>query len=153
MEQSDGLHPETEQIQWFAGDQFMRYEGGHEGIVDVLLALEDVLIHPPQMVHRSRLGIDVDRSLHHHVEAADLVKAEGVIDMVVREENGNTSIDALPKSLLAKIGGCIDEYGSGLVLIIDESDGGRSPQSLVPGIAALTHVASTADRRNSRRGS
>ena len=92
MKQPDGLHSEPEEIKWLSRPEFVWHECGHEGIIDVLFSLEDVLIDPTQMIHCSRLGIDIYWSLHRHVETANLVESECVVDMVVGEENRVTAI-------------------------------------------------------------
>ena len=95
VEEPNGLHPETIEVQRLPGNQLVRDQCGHKRIVDVLLPLEDVPIHPSKMVHRAGFRIDVDRRLHHHIEATNLVEAERVIDMIMREEDCITAIDAL----------------------------------------------------------
>jgi hypothetical protein len=127
VKQPDGLNLEAEQVQLHFRVDLMRDQGGHEGVVDVSLPLEDVLIDPPQVVEGVRLGVDVDRCLHRDVESADFIQAKGVINMVMGEQDRITAINSRSKYLLTKIRRGIDQDGPWLVLSINESDGGRGP--------------------------
>jgi hypothetical protein len=49
--------------------------------------LEDMPVHPPQVLGGPGIGVDVDRRFHQGVESAYLVEPERVIDVTVGEED------------------------------------------------------------------
>ena len=101
----------------------MRYQGGNEGIVDIPIPLKDVPVDTIQMVKRVRFRIDVDWRSHRHIETADLIKTESVINVVVRKQDCITTINAGSQNLLSQIRRGIDQDRTRMVIGINESNG------------------------------
>jgi hypothetical protein len=103
------------------------------------------------MIKGMRLGIDVDRSLHGDIESTDFIKAEGMVNMVVGKQNRVTPINTRSQHLLAQIRRGINQDGAGVVLIVNEPDGGRSPQAFIPRIITTADLALAPDGGDARR--
>ena len=81
-------------------------------------------------------GHDRDRRSLHGVEAPDLVDAEHVIGVGVREQDGVHAAHVVGERLRAQIGGGVDEHephGGG-------DSPGRRPAGLVTGVSARADV-------------
>ena len=122
VKKPDRLDIQTEEIEPAARVQFVGNQRRHERIVDISFPLENVAVDPPQMFQRVGLGVDVDRRFHRHVEPANLVEAEGVVDVIVREQDRIAPIDPFPQDLLTKIRRGVDQDGPRLAAVVCESD-------------------------------
>ena len=96
------------------------------------------------------LGVDLDRRLLHHVEPADLIKPEGVIDVVVREEDRVAARQAVPQRLLPKVRPGVDEDRARAACGIDKLDGGGRAQARVARIGRSADRAPAADGGHAR---
>lgn len=85
VEQANRQEPKTKKIDWVVDPYFVGDERCHKRIIDVLVGLEHVLKYAVEVVEGVPLGIYVDWLLHDGVESAHLVKAKGVVNMVVRK--------------------------------------------------------------------
>jgi hypothetical protein len=73
------------------------------------MATKDVAKDALKEVSRARVAEDFDRRLHDRVVATHIIETEGVIDMIVREEDAVEAHEAEPQTLLAMIWWTIDE--------------------------------------------
>jgi hypothetical protein len=80
------------------------------------------------------------------IERTNIVEAENVIDVAVRDQNGIKPLDICPQGLLTKIDRCIDE--DLFVLVFDQD---RNPQPLVARVVGQARLTITPDRRNTGR--
>ena len=67
------------------------------------------------------VGVDIDGAILHDVETAGVIETKGVIDVVVGVDNCITAVQLVAQSLLAEIGGSIDENNPGISLWVDEA--------------------------------
>lgn len=153
MQQTDRRDAQAEEVDWRIGVDAVGDERRDEGLLDVLRWIEDVLIHAGEKLERVRLGVDIDRLLHHGVETADFIESPGVIDVVVRDEDGIEPVEFRTQGLLTKIRPRVDEDDAVVAVRIGEGDGGAGSEALVARVGAGADFAMTADGGNAGRGS
>ena len=83
------------------------------------------LLPPLQIDPRNLISEDRHRSVA-KIQRTDVVEAEHVVDMAVRDEHGVEPVDLRPQRLLPKVDGRIDKD---LIVVVLEQDG--DPQTLV----------------------
>lgn len=126
VHQGDWGDVESEEVEGLVGFNDVGDERSDKGFLNVLVRLKDVLVHTRERVHRVLIGVDVDGLFHHFVETTNFVESEGVIDMVVSEEDRVDSGDVFTKNLLAEIRRGIDHDDTINTLGIGELDRGAA---------------------------
>ena len=111
-----------------------------------------MLVHPPQVLHGVRLGVDVDGRLLHDVEAAHFVEAEGVVDVVVCEEDGVAAPELRGEGLLAQVGRGVDQHRARVAGGVGKLDGGAGAEAGVARIGAGADGAVAGDGGDASRG-
>ena len=152
VQQADGREADTEEVQRLVGVEFVRDQCRDERLVDVVRGLEDVLVHAAEVVERVRFGVDVDRRLLHGVEAADLIEAEGVIDVVMGVDDRVAACEAGAEGLLAQVGRGVDQDGAVVPGGIGELQARAGAEAAVARVGRCAHSAGAADEGNARAG-
>jgi hypothetical protein len=98
----------------------LRNERGHERVVDVLFALEDVLVYAKQMLHGVSVSKNLNRRFHHGVESTHFIETERVIHVIVREDDGIASIQSVTKRLHSQVRRRIDQHQPRLAVGVSE---------------------------------
>lgn len=119
------------EIKGLQGSDAAGRECGNERLVDVAIGIKDVLIHAAEKGQGVVIGVDIDGSLLQGIEAADFIQAEGVINVIVGEEDGIDALDAKAQALLAQVGTSINQDRSRISGWICEVNRGRGAKALI----------------------
>src|SRR6185369_4497999 len=114
----------------------------------VLRGLEDVPERPADLAERLLVRVDGDRPPLEEVEHAQLVEAERVIRMRVRQQDRVEPLQADREKLLPAVHARVDEN----LRAIRPLEQARRPQTLVPRILGPADAALAADARDARGG-
>jgi len=111
-----------------------------------------VLIDAGESGHGVFIGVDIDRLIHDLVKPADFIEPEGVIDMVMCEEDGIDAGDALAEDLFTEIRGGVYENDSVDAGGIGELDSCRCSRAYVAWVCGGARFAIACDNGDSRGG-
>lgn len=153
VQEPQRLNTKPEQVKcpsWMKGDVI---EIRDVGRVHVAVWRVDVRVDSVQAFEHLRFGVNSNRCLHQRVVSAYFVEPEDVIDVGVGDEDSITTVQSMTQSLLAMIGGNVDEQGSGTSVGIDKTHRRTASKAGVPRISRRTGRTRTPDARDPRRGS
>ena len=124
------------------GDQGDAWHGAERRLV-----IEDVGKHAPDDAKCFFIAVDGQRRALANIERANVVEAENVVGMTVRQQNGVEAVESNTERLLAEVRSGINHN----VLAATGDQQGRA-QPLIVGIVGLTHAAGTSEGGNTHGG-
>ncbi len=148
MHESQRLDSQAVQLDWLARREGMCVHARDERVIDVLVFLKNVLVHPLKMGSRMWFRPEIDGGLLSDIEAAYLVETERVINVVVRKEDAIAASNSRPQYLLAEIRRSVDQDDTLLALRINPAHRSGGPKPIVPRIVGCAGWAIACDRGN-----
>lgn len=152
VEQAERREAHAPELDAKPGLDGMGDQRGDEGRLDAVRRIEDVLINAVEGGEGGALGVDIDGPAHDGVEAADLVEAEDVIDVVVGEEDGVEGAQAVAQRLLSEVRSGVDQNGAGLAPRVDPLHEGAGAGACVARVGRGACLALAGDARDARGG-
>lgn len=115
-------------------DEVWDDRGDERVVVDVVFFVEDVFVDTPEVFHGVWFCVEVYWCAHDGVESSDLVEAEGVVYVVVCEEDGVASWECCAECLLSEVRSCVEEDDALVAEVVVVDDGCARAESGVTGV-------------------
>jgi DNA repair protein RecN (Recombination protein N) len=141
--QINGCHAQPAEVK----GSFDGHGGGPHVIAELVGSVEGVMENAREVREGGRGCMDGHRLVFDFAKAAQIVEAQDVVCVGVREDDGVNAHDLFPQTLEAQVGGGVDQDAGGSV-----PEQGRGAQPFVARITRGTHAARAPDDRDAMRG-